>query len=103
MILSNVEIQRALDARRLVLDPEPHPRFPTPPGIRCPYQTSAVDLLLGDEISYWREDLAIDINLGRGSFANLFGRNSSRQTITADQPFRNDGQFQGQWAAGGRI
>jgi dCTP deaminase len=87
MILSNVEIQRALDEKRLVLDPEPQPRLPGAAGIDCPFQTSAVDLLLGDEISYLKENLAIDINLGQGGFANLFGPNSSRQTITRDQPF----------------
>ena len=49
MILSNVEIQRAIDAGRLVLDPEPLPRRPAPDGADCPYQTSAVDLQLGDD------------------------------------------------------
>jgi hypothetical protein len=55
MILSNVEIQRAIDVGRLVLDPEPLPRRPAPDGADCPYQTSAVDLQLGDEISYLRD------------------------------------------------
>ena len=32
MILSNVEIQRAIDVGRLVLDPEPLPRRPGPDG-----------------------------------------------------------------------
>lgn len=86
MILSNVEIHRALDEGRLVLDPEPKPRIPGAIG-DCPYQTSAVDLHLGSEISYLKTGLAIDINLGQGGFAALFGPNSSRQTITKDQPF----------------
>jgi dCTP deaminase len=86
VILSNVEILRALDEGRLVLDPEPAPRNPGA-GVDCPYQTSAVDLRLGDEISYLKEDLPLDINLGRGGFANLFGPNSLRQKLTEDQPF----------------
>jgi dCTP deaminase len=89
MILSNVEVHRALDERRLILEPEPAPR--TPIGAAavadCPYQTTAVDLRLGDEISYFREGLAIDINLGRGGFAALFGPNSQRHTLTNEQPF----------------
>ncbi|MFL6600534.1 MAG: hypothetical protein ACJ8R9_04320 [Steroidobacteraceae bacterium] len=44
MILSNVEIQRAIDAGWLVLDPEPLPRKPGLDGADCFYQTSAVDL-----------------------------------------------------------
>ena len=51
MILSNVEIQKALDERRLVIDPEPSPRE-LKPGIKyCPYDTTAVDLKLHNEIS----------------------------------------------------
>jgi dCTP deaminase len=86
MILSNVEIQRALDERRLVLDPEPAPRQSISGG-DCPYQTSAVDLRLGNEIAYFKDGLPLDINLGRGGFAALFGPNSHRQTITKEQPF----------------
>jgi deoxycytidine triphosphate deaminase len=86
MILSNVEIQRALDDRRLLIDPQPTPRTPGDQG-DCPYQTSAVDLRLGSEIAYLKEGLPFDINLGRGGFATLFGPHSNRQTLTAEQPF----------------
>jgi len=87
MILSNVEIQRALDAGTLVLTPEPMPRFPGTTGVDCPYQTSSVDLRLGDEIAYLKDGLPLDINLGRGGFAALFGPNSIRQKLTNEQPF----------------
>jgi len=52
MILSNVELQRALDSGRLVIRPEPGPRHPDPSDPRqyCPYDTHSVDLSLGDEI-----------------------------------------------------
>src|SRR5262249_29455082 len=87
MILSNVEIHRALDERRLVLEPEPHPRTPDLSRSICPYQASSVDLRLGDEISYFKEDLPINIDLRRGNFAKLFALNSSRTKITSEQPF----------------
>lgn len=88
MILSNVEIHRALDERRLVIDPEPLPRSPsTDKDSNCPYQTSAVDLRLGDEISYFTRDLALNINLTRGGFAKLFGPNSEQRKITTEQPY----------------
>ncbi|MEZ5308619.1 MAG: dCTP deaminase [Pyrinomonadaceae bacterium] len=87
MILSNIEIHRAIDEGRLVIDPEPLPRTPTLDNDDCPYQTSAVDLRLANEISYFREGLPLDINLRQGGFANLFGPNSETQTITEEQPF----------------
>lgn len=88
MILSNLEIHKALDDRRLILDPEPTPRMPGGSGGEdCPYQTSAVDLRLGYEISYFKPKLPLDINLSSGGFAKLFGPNSSQQTISDEQPF----------------
>ena len=88
MILSNVEIQRAIDEKRLLIDPEPNPRQPTGVvGEDCPYQTSSVDLRLGDQISYFKEGLPLDINLSRGGFARLFGPMSESQTISGGQPF----------------
>jgi hypothetical protein len=38
MILSNVRIHQALDANRLLIDPEPLPRLPAPDQF-CPYGT----------------------------------------------------------------
>ncbi len=88
MILSNVEIQRAIDEKRLAIHPEPLPRFPTGvAGDDCPYQSSSVDLRLGDEISYFREGLPLDINLSRGGFSQLFGPMSETKKITPGQPF----------------
>jgi len=86
MILSNTEIHLALDNRRLVIEPEPFPRFLDASGL-CPYQTSSVDLRLGSEISYFKEGLPINVDLRRGSFANLFGPNSEHRVITEEQPF----------------
>ncbi len=86
MILSNIEIHRALDDGRLVIDPPPVPRFPQGDA-DCPYQTTAVDLCLGNEISYFREGLALDINLRQGGFSRLFGQNSETRTLSQEQPF----------------
>lgn len=87
MILSNVQIQQALDKGWLAIDPEPKPRQKAP-GIDCPYQTSSVDLRLGPEISFIKEGLPITIDLRRGGFANLFGPNSENVKITEHQPFQ---------------
>ena len=50
VILSNIEIQKALDEGRLVIEPEPLPRRPAA-GEYCPYDTHAVDLRLFQEIA----------------------------------------------------
>ena len=50
MILSNIEIQRAIDEGRLVIQPEPLPRRPRA-GQYCPYDTHAVDVRLYHEIT----------------------------------------------------
>lgn len=86
MILSNTALQEALDESRLIITPEPSPREPTEDS-ECPYQTTAVDLALADEIAYFKEGLALDINLSQGGFANLFGPNSETRTLTHEQPF----------------
>ena len=70
-----------------MLDPEACPRIPGVQDVDCPFQASAVDLRLGDEISYFNEGLPLDIDLRGGSFARLFGPNSSRTKITSEQPF----------------
>jgi hypothetical protein len=100
MILSNSEIHRALDDGRLVLDPEPLPKIPDESGPECPYQTSAVDLRLGNEISYFTQGLPVNVDLRQGGFAPI-----CQLIVETVQgvPFRNDSQFHGQEAAGGVI
>src|SRR6266540_2470583 len=86
MILSNQSIHAALDQSRLIIDPEPIPRFPTLQE-DCPYQTSAVDLRLGHEIAWLRDGLPINIDLRRGGFADLFGPNSESRRLEDGQPY----------------
>ncbi len=87
MILSNVEIQKALDERRLVIDPEPSPRE-LKPGIKyCPYDTTAVDLKLHNEISVPKGGtFAYDLTKP-GSVSDFLARNSKKLILTEDQPF----------------
>lgn len=87
MILSNVEIQRALADGRLVIDPVPAPARPDDSSGACPYQTSSVDLRLGDEISYFRPGLPLNIDLRSGTFLSLSRQITDSLTITNDQPF----------------
>ena len=66
MILSNIEIHAALDSKRLIIDPEPTPRFPTIAQPNCPYATTAVDLQLSAELQLpaGRKPLAFDLRTG---------------------------------------
>lgn len=67
MILSNIRIQEAIDKGWLIIDPEPLPRRKTRQETNCPYQTSAVDLRLGNEIArFTKEKLAANIDLRSG-------------------------------------
>lgn len=87
MILSNVELHRALDAGRLVIRPEPHPRIPTVAGGHCPYDTHSVDLTLGDEISIPQVNAPYAYDLTQpGSLARFIAQNSERR-LSADSPY----------------
>jgi len=88
MILSNVSIHRALDKGWLKITPEPKPRFKTATDLKCPYQTTAVDLRLGNEISYLKkEPIPAVIDLRLGDFASLFGPHSVKHSLTHNQPY----------------
>jgi dCTP deaminase len=87
MILSNSEIHKALDEGRLVISPEPTPRFPSP-GVSCPYNTHAVDLKLHNEITVpERGTYSIDLE-NDGALANLLSKNSQKCTLTKSQPYK---------------
>lgn len=87
MILSNISIHDALDRGWLKITPEPSPRrLGEKPG-KCPYQTSAVDLRLGNEIAYFREGIPATVDLRKGDFNKMFGPLSETRTLTEDQPY----------------
>jgi dCTP deaminase len=86
MVLSNLSIQKALDSGVVVIDPDPQPRLPGAGGV-CPYQTSAVDLTLGDEIAWLKENLPINFDLRTRKFNSLFGSNCERRSLREGEPF----------------
>lgn len=94
MILSNVEIQGALDDGRLVIDPRPEPARPAP-GRECPYNTTSVDLRLGSAFSVPKQGRPFAIDLGSGTFAALHNPENYEHVIATElQPFRLDpGRF----------
>lgn len=71
MILSNVGIHAALDARDLIITPEPSPRHPTEYDNSCPYDTCSVNLQLGEEIAIPKPGKPITLDLRKGGVAKF--------------------------------
>jgi dCTP deaminase len=83
MILSNVEIQKALDDGCLVIDPEPTPRIVTTDHPYCPFGTTSVDLRLGDSLSI-PEPGPFVYDLRQGGIAKFLSRHSKHVVLPAD-------------------
>ncbi len=80
MILSNLELHRALDRGRLIISPEPRPRTPDPadPTLYCPYDTHSIDLTLGcDLVIPLPGTYAFDL-VPSASLSPFLSRNSKR-------------------------
>ncbi len=86
MILSNIEIQRAIDDGRLVIEPEPLPRRPQA-GRYCPYDTHAVDLRLYHEITVPQAGPYHYDVTERGTLSEVIARHSHRYTLTDENPY----------------
>jgi len=86
VILSNIEIQRALDDGRLVIEPEPMPRRPAA-GEYCPYDTHAVDLRLYQEITVPQPGPHHFDVMERGALSEAIAGRSQRHVLTEDQPY----------------
>ena len=86
MILSNIEIQRAIDEGRLVIEPEPLPRRPVEREY-CPYDTHAVDVRLYHEITVPQPGPYHYDVTDRGTLSDVIASHSHRYTLTNEQPF----------------
>ncbi|MDH4238205.1 MAG: dCTP deaminase [Phycisphaerae bacterium] len=88
MLLSNLEIHKALDTGRLVIDPEPQPRTKEIGVKYCPYDTHTVDLRLGNELTIPKPGAYAYDFLAQGNIAELIAQGSEKHTLTKDRPFR---------------
>ncbi len=87
MILSNVELFKALDDGRLVIDPEPSPREPSLDHPDSPFDTHSVDLRLADQIVVPKEGQLVYDVTQPGKIADTISRHSKTVTITDEQPY----------------
>jgi dCTP deaminase len=78
MILSNIQIQQAIDEGRLIISPDPQPRSTDQPN--CPYGTTAVDLHLAGSLSVPKHG-AFNYDLRQGGIATFLARNSDHLEI----------------------
>jgi len=80
LILSNVEMQKAMEEGRLVITPRPEPLRPVE-GLKCPYDTHSVNLKLGHELSVpMSGPFTFDLAKG-GDLSEFLSRNSEKMTI----------------------
>jgi dCTP deaminase len=80
MILSNIEIHKAIDEGRLIITPDPQPRNCEETG--CPYDTTAVDLRLSKFLSVPKKGPFV-FDLRKGGIAPFLARNSAHFEIPA--------------------
>lgn len=73
MILSNVEIHRALDEGDIVISPEPNPRLPSLANPKSPYATTAVNLRLSSSLSISRNAPPFAFDLRKPRVAKFLG------------------------------
>jgi dCTP deaminase len=89
-VLSNTEIQRALDEARLVIEPRPDP----PPGEdHTPYSTSAVDLRLSDAILVPRPNLGLSFDLRQWSVTAAMEAICDERTLPPEGWTLDPGRF----------
>ncbi|MGO8748103.1 MAG: dCTP deaminase [Thermoguttaceae bacterium] len=87
MILSSAELHKALDAGRLIIEPEPSPRVPTVGGEHCPYDTHSVDLTLSPEISVPKGG-SFQYDLTEEGLAETLTRNSDKRTVNDGDSYK---------------
>ncbi len=83
MILSNIDVQKAMEEGRLVINPKPLPLRPTD-GQQCPYDTHSVDLHLGQDLSVPLPGPYCFDLMQEGSLSEFLARNANKKTIPAD-------------------
>lgn len=86
MILSNVAIADALKEGRLIIDPPPGSLSGDLPG-KSPFNTSAVDLRLGNLLQVPKEGLAVAIDLRRGNVPTTLATITDTHDLSEKGPY----------------
>ena len=83
MILSTVEIARALQDKRFLIEGLNNSTDPT----KAPVNTSAIDLRLGTDLIIPKSQDPVQLDLHKGGIAAFLHRNSERRQMLPDQPY----------------
>jgi hypothetical protein len=83
MILSNVEIHRAIDEGNIIIEPEPQPRLPTLQNPNSPYDTTAVNLRLSRYLSVCKKPQPLAFDLRQRGLARIIHDGASRSVFSA--------------------
>jgi len=83
MILSNIEILNGISQGLFSIEP-----LKSLDPTKAPFNTSAVDLHLADEILIPDTTSSSSIDITKGSIAEFWTKHSTTITITKDQPYR---------------
>ena len=87
MLLSNTAIFEALDDGRLVISPEPSPRKRTAENAKSPYDSTAVNLTLGNWFAVPKKELAITIDVPSGSIVKTLNEIYQQKNIQDEEFF----------------
>ena len=79
MILSNIELLKALENGRIVIDPKPP--LPTMENPANPYDTTAVDLTLAPHLEIPKDDYSVAIDISKGGIAETLSTLCDQITI----------------------
>lgn len=90
MILSNIEIQKAIDEGRLKISPDPQPR--SSEFSNCPYDSTAVDLHLGKALAIPLSG-PYTFDLRGGGIAGFLAKNSKKVVIPEEGYALKPNQF----------
>lgn len=82
MILSNVEIVKALGEKQFEID-----KLAGSDPSKPPFNTSAVDLRLGDEILVPEANAPVQLDLRKPGIAPFWAKHSTTHKITSDRPY----------------
>jgi dCTP deaminase len=74
MVLSNVEIHRAIDAGDIEIAPEPSPRFSSMISPESPYGTTAVNLRLSPHLSVCKQTQPFTFDLRKSGLVSLLNK-----------------------------
>jgi len=87
MLLSNTAIYSALDDGRLTVLPEPAPRYCPIDGSRSPYDSTAINLRLGNVFRTPKDNLSICFDVPRGNIRDTLKIFYEEQRLTDSESY----------------